>query len=176
MAGTGPEDLHAAAMEYLAAVEAALDTIPAFAPALAGAPERSFVAPGPPAYDCCPQLTVHVAGFSEGAQAAGAPKASFARINRVAFVATVIRCVAVSDKSGNPPSPVLQQEAAEQIHADRWALWNHVWNLIREEQLFTVCSDVIWNSLAPVTPQGGCGGSILTVTAALDGYEETIGT
>jgi hypothetical protein len=175
MAGNGPEDLHAAAAEFLAAVEAALDTIPEFAAGLGGAPQRSFVAPGSPAYDCCPQTTVHLGLHSEGATAPGTPKASTARINRVAFIATVIRCLP-QPSDGTPADEEDMDAAAEQIHADRWALWNHVWNLIRDEQLFTRCQDVQWGGLAPVTPQGGCGGSILTVTAALDGYEEAFGT
>lgn len=176
MAGTGPGDLHALAEEYLAAVVEALDLIPDYEPTLDGAPERSFVAPGSPAFDCCPQLTVHVSPLSEGSMAAPSPKASDFRINRVSLVATAIRCLPLADTNGNPPSAAEQHAAAEQINADKWAMWNHVWNLIRAGTLFERCNDVIWNGLSPITPQGGCGGSTLTVTVALDGYEETIGT
>ena len=174
MAGTGPEDLHVLATDFLAACVEALDTIPTFAPGLGGSPERSFVASGQPTFDCCPQLTVHVGPLSEGVSAPPVPTSSAARVNRVGLVATVIRCIPGPDKSGNPPSAVEQQNAAEQIHADRWALWNHVWNMQRAGLIFQRCNDVIWDGLTPVIPQGGCGGSVLTLRIGYDGYEEVL--
>jgi hypothetical protein len=175
MAGVGPADLHTFAEEFLDACVAALDTIPYYT-TLDGAPLDAFLTPGSPAYDCCPQLTVHVAPLSEGPSSAPPPLASAFRINHVTLVATLLRCLPPSDTNGNPPTPAAQHAAAEQIHADKWALWNHVWNRMRAGLLFSRCNNVIWNGLTSIQPQGLCGGSILTVTVALDGYEETIGT
>jgi hypothetical protein len=170
VAGVGPGDIHSLAEEYLTACVDALDTIPTYDPTLVGAPERSFVTMALPALDCCPQLTVHIGPVSEGASEPAVPSASSFRINRVAFVATAVRCVPI----GPTPLPEEQEEAARQINADKWALWNHIWNLVRSDQLFTRCSDVLWPDMAPLNAQGGCAGTVLTVVAAVDGYEEAI--
>ena len=176
MAGVGPTDLHGLAREFLDACIEALDTIPTYDITLAGSPARTFVAPGPVALDCCDQLAVHVGGIAEGDSAPGLPRASFARITRVQLVATAARCVPVPDTNGNPPSPTEQEAAAEQINADKWALWNHLHNMITEGLLFDSCCDVIWGALVPLQPNGGCGGSRLTITVCFDGYEEVLGT
>lgn len=176
MAGIGPTDLQDLAQEFLDACIEALDTIPDYDASLMGAPARTFVAPGPVALDCCDQLAVHVGAVSEGASAPGIPAASIARINRISFVATASRCVPVPDASGNPPSTTEQGEAAEQINADKWALWNHIYNLIRTGDLFSRCCDVIWGPLAALQPNGGCGGSTLSITVCFDGYDGVQGT
>ncbi len=175
----GPTDLHDLAEDYLAACVEALDTIPSYAAALGGAPLRSFVSPGKPVADCCPQLTVHVQSVGEGALSPGAPRASFARINRVQLVATIFRCIptGAEGKAGyKPPSPLDLAAAAEQIDADGWALWNHIFNLVAAGQLFTLCGDVLGWSLVSVPPSGGCGGWTLSVNVGLDGYQEVIST
>jgi hypothetical protein len=177
MAGTGPTDLQELAEEFLAACVEALDTIPDYAPALEGAPTRYFVSPGTPALDCCPQLTVHVQTLTEGASAPFPPKASRARINRVEMIAQVARCVPIIDpETGALPSVEDQQFAAEQVNADKWALWNHIYNMINAGLLFDKCCDVVWGPLRATVPSGGCGGATLTVVVCYDGYEEEFGT
>jgi hypothetical protein len=176
MAGIGPTDLHELADDFLAACIDALDTIPTYDATLGGAPDRTFVGYGSIALDCCDQLTVHVGTLGEGDSASGVPKASFARINRVTLIATAARCVPVPDSQGNPP-PVAEQEAAgRQINADKWALWNYIYNLIGGGQLFDQCCDVVWGPLSPLQPNGGCGGSTLTIQVCFDGYEGVQGT
>lgn len=176
MAGTGPTDLHDLARAFLEACEEALDTIPDYDATLDGAPERVFVAPGPVALDCCDQLTVHVGTLLEGDSAPFQPKASTARINHVTLVATAARCVPVPNSAGNPPPALEQEAAAQQINADKWALWNHIYNLINEGLLFDKCCDVIWGGLTALNPNGGCGGSSLLITVCFDGYEELLGS
>lgn len=176
MAGVGPTDLHDLARELLEAAEQALDTIPSYDPTLSGAPSRSFVAPGPVALDCCDQLAVHVGTITEGDSAPFQPAASIARINRATLVVTASRCVPVPDSRANPPSTTEQEASAEQINADKWALWNHLYNLVRDGLLFSRCCDVIWDGLTALQPNGGCGGSSLQVTVCLDGYEEALST
>ena len=97
MPGTSPTDLFDLAQDYLEACVDALDTIPTFAPALGGAPERSYVAPGLPALDCCPQLTVDVRAVQEDPRSPSGPgsgqRARYdARKNNVFMVATIVRC------------------------------------------------------------------------------------
>lgn len=176
MAGTGPTDLHELADEFLDACIEALDTIPSYDATLEGAPTRSFVASGPVALDCCDQLAVNVGAVAEGSSAPELPAASFARINYVTLAITAARCIPVPDANGNPPSITAQEEAAKQINADKWALWNHIYNLIRTEQLFGRCCDVIWGQITPLQPNGGCGGSRLSITVCFDGYDEVQGT
>lgn len=176
MAGVGPTDLHDLATELLNASIEALDTIPTYDAILAGAPGRAFVAPGPVSLDCCDQLAVHVGPLSEGSSAPELPAASFARINRVQLVVTASRCVPGPDSSGNPPPVSAMEAASQQINADKWALWNHLYNMIRADLLFSRCCDVIWGALTPLQPSGGCGGSRLTITVCFDGYEEVQGT
>lgn len=176
MSGVGPTDLYGLETELLDASIEALDTIPDYDVTLGGAPDRAFVSPGPPALDCCDQLTVHVSRISEGATAPGQPKASFSWINRVTLVVTFTRCLPVQDANGNAPSVPLQQAAAEQMSADQWAIWNHLHNLIADGLLFDRCCDVIWGTLESLVPSGGCGGSVMGITVCFDGYEEIPGT
>ena len=176
MAGVGPTDLHDLARDLLEACADALDTIPTYDATLEGAPSRQFVAPGPVALDCCDQLAVHVGTLVEGDSQPFQPKASIARINRVTLVATASRCVPVPDAQMNPPPVAEQEAAAQQINADKWAIWNHIYNLIRDGLLFDQCCDVIWEGITALTPNGGCGGSSLLITVCFDGYEEVQGT
>jgi len=176
MAGVSPTDLHGLAIELLEAAIDALDTIPTYDATLQGTPERAFVAPGPVALDCCDQLAVHVGPITEAHSAPEFPAASFARVQRVDLTITASRCVPVPGPNGNPPSVTEQEAAAEQINADKWALWNHIYNLIAHDLLFSRCCDVIWNPLVPLQPNGGCGGSRLTITVCFDGYEEIFST
>ena len=168
MAGTGPGDLYALCEELLAASAAALDTIPTFDPALAGAPDRTFVSPGQPALDCCDQLAVHAQRVNEQPPGAQDTHKMGARKNVVEFVVTITRCHNVETL---PPPTTVLDEVAEQMNADGFALWNHLWNMIRSGDLFTLCGPVIWGGLRALTPQGGCGGWVLSVTAEVEGYE-----
>lgn len=181
MAGVDPRDLHALAQELLTACEAALNTIPDFAPGLGGAPERSYVSPGEPAADCCPQLTVHVAGLTEAPtnpQGLGAGRRhSYSRLNHVGLIVTIFRCVptASATKTGfSPPSQVDLELAAEQINADGWAIWNHLFNRIRAGLLFELCKEVFWEGGRELTPSGMCGGWVFGFRVTLDGYEEDL--
>jgi hypothetical protein len=171
----GPADLTALAQQFLNACIQALDTIPSFVPGLAGAPARSFIAPGPPVFDCCPQLTVHVAQINSlPHNVEVGHSASYTMENIVTLVASSIRCVEALGTDGNPPTPVLQQQEASQINADGWALWNHIYNLVAAGLLFTLCGRVYFDRVQFLTPQGGCGGVAFQVRAELDGYMETL--
>ena len=173
MAGTGPTDLQTLAEEFLAACVESLNTIPTFAPGLAGAPERSFVSPGQPQYDCCPegQLTVHIPAVnSDPIQ----PLKNHIRANLVSLTATILRCVPSTDEDGNYPTVIEAQAAADQVNTDGWALWNHIFNLISAGQLFRLCEKIQWTGLRSITPSGGCGGWTLNLTVQTDGYQEVI--
>ena len=172
-----PEDLQSLLQEFLDACEASLDTIPTFDPGLGGAPGRSFISPGQPQYDCdCDsdgQLTVHSLAVNSDPFE---PIKNHERLNIVTLQATILRCVDVWPEGGGPPDEDAAEASAAQVNADAWALWNHIFNLISAEQLFTLCDKIIWDGLRAITPQGGCVGWVLTMRVQLDGYPETIGT
>jgi len=175
----GPGDLYAAAQELLAASAEALDTIPFSDPSLAGSPERQLITAGIPVLDCCDQLSVDVTnvvdapiepgGLPQGRRIAG-------KINHVGLAVSIARCYPGPDEAGNPPSVDEQQEAARQIDADGWALWNHLYNLWRADLLFATCKEMFFDSLRPLGPSGGCAGWVLLIHISLDGYEETLST
>lgn len=179
MAGVGPEDLHALAEDFLAACVESLDTIPTFAPALGGAPERSFISPGLPVWDCCEQLTVHVEALVEGDTSPGGlatgRRAVYTRENLVVLVASLTRCIPTTGRGGGMdelPWPEDLEAAAAQIHADGWAIWNHIFNMIRVNEFSDRCSEVFWDGMRAYVPSGGCAGWVLTLRVKLDGYEE----
>jgi len=174
MAGVDALDLYALAGEYLGACEDALDTIPAFDASLEGAPTRSFVAPGRPAATCCPQLTVHVVGITEDQIGAPVPgrSAMTTRLNQVTLAMTLFRCA----PTGEIPEVSELVASAKQVDADGWALWNHLYNLVRAGMLFSLCGEVKWGPLSSLPEEGGCVGWYWPIEIATDGYEEAIST
>jgi len=170
VAGTGPSDLYDLAQEYLSACIDALDSVATEDATLLGAPDRSFVTYANPAFDC-PQLTVHVVPITESPSIAGGPmSAKTLRINLITLVATSIRCVP------DTTNMTQEEEAARQLHADAWALWNHIFNMIRAGAFKDKCTEVWWDGLRPVPAQGGVAGWTLQLRVQLDGYSELIGT
>lgn len=171
--GTGPQDLQALCQELLDACVDALDTIPAFAPALGGAPERRYISPGQSVDECCEQLTVWAAAVqpSPNTPSPSVGKAAVTgQINTVNLVVRIIRCVPTGE-SGQPPDTDDLQDAAAQINADGWALWNNLFWDVKSGLLFSVCGEVFWDGLRSITPSGGCGGWNLLLRVELDGYE-----
>jgi hypothetical protein len=175
----GPGDLFATANELLLAAAGALDTIPdLLGTSFAGAPDRQLVAPGNVVHDCCEQLAVWVNPIGEGARSPGT-LAPDIQITRPTFRVHSTRCVptgAIVGKQYVPPDPLVLTAAAEQIHADGWALWNHIFNLINADLLFAKCADLVNWSMQALTPSGGCAGWEMQFTVGLDGYREDLST
>jgi hypothetical protein len=168
--GTGPEDLYALEQELLDASVESLDTIPTFAPALGGAPERSYISPGLPAFDCCDQLTVHTPSILDSPfspDSATGRSARSASVITISLVTTITRCI----PGGTEPDVLDLVAPTQQIAADGWALRNHLLGMIRSDELFTICDEVFWDGLRFVNPQGGCAGWTLNLRVQLDGYE-----
>ena len=170
--GTGPEDLQDLCQEFLDACVESLDTIPTFAPGLGGAPERSYISPGQSADDCCPQLTVWAQQVGESPNSPGSFRGKSSidgQINVVTLIARIVRCV---ETKGDPPPVDSLQASAEQINADGWALWNHLYSMVRADELFSLCGEVFWDGMRSITPSGGCGGWVLALRVELDGYTD----
>ena len=176
MAGTGTADLYSQYQELLQASIESLDMIPSFSPGLGGAPERAFVIIGTPVLDCCDQLTVSPTPIREAPtqpleMGAGTRHQQQFRKNYIGFQVTITRCLDWDNES--LPSIEAQEAVSEQVAADGWALWNYLWNLARSGEIFTLCGGVYFDSLAPLTPSGGCYGWVLTIRAELEGFEGT---
>jgi len=160
----------------LAACVEALDSIPGSVQGLGGAPERRFISPGQSADDCCPdQLTVWSNGLVPSPRSPGnftGKSGVEGQIIAASLTARIVRCL--HQNEGEAPVPSVAQADAEQVNADGWALWNHVFNLICSGDLFSLCGEVFWQGLRSVTSQGGCGGYTLSLLVEIDGYEETL--
>ena len=175
MAGTGPGDLQTLMQELLDASIEALDTIPTFDPGLGGAPDRTYVNAGQPAFDCCDQLTVNAwiirTAPTEVGLDVGTQHRLGYRINHVGAQISITRCLDENSLTV-PPQATSLQALAEQTNADAWALWNHLWNLARSGDLVSICDEMFFDALTPVQPSGGCAGWVLNLRAQLEGYEE----
>ena len=116
------------------AATAALDTIPGFAPGLEGAPARTFVSAGQPAFDCCPFLSVDAAACGRQTRP---DRTGCGHPAPVGIQAQPCRGAACGSpgalrRSGRAPPPTAALSAvAEQTNADAWALWNYMWNIDR---------------------------------------------
>lgn len=175
----GPGDLFAAAHELLLASAEALDTVPdLLGTAFDGAPERQYVSPGNVTHDCCEQLAVWVNPIGEGARSPGVD-APIAQVIRPTLRIHATRCVptgTIVAKRYVPPDASAISAASEQILADGWALWNHIFNLINADLLFQRCLDLVqWRMLA-LQPMGGCAGWEMQFTVGLEGYREDLST
>lgn len=181
MAGIGPGDLDVLALEVLEAAVAALDSIPTFAGLsdLQGAPTRQYVSPGRPMPDC-EQIAIHAAliqpdlSKQQGGAGTGQSHRFDHRVNLVRFVVTLLRCYPTFDASLRPPKVATLEDFAAQYNADAWAMWNHIWNLLRAGVLLARCKTVYMDEVRALEPSGDFGGWALTMRASLDGYEETI--
>jgi hypothetical protein len=176
MAGVGPGDLQALGADFLEACVEALDTIPTspdLDPGFVGAPDRAFVTYGTPAADC-DQLTVHLVPLTVGSSQP--VNAAVVRVNRVTLIATLFRCGPIWENAQEMPTPEDMGALAEQINADRWALWNYPYNKWCANLLFEDCGDVLNWGLGQLPPSGGMVGTTLTVTVSLQGYQTVFGT
>ena len=182
MAGIG--DLHSLAVLLLQSCAEALDTIPSYDATLLGAPDRQFVSPGQPVDDCCEQLAVHIPAVGQANTSptglASGKRHLFGAINHVALSVRITRCIpnGMNAQSGvyTPPSPVSLTEAARQLNADAWALWNHLFNLQSSDLLLSLCDEVFFDGIGAIPPSGGCGGWVLQMHCSLGGYQEVFGT
>lgn len=163
--------LYDAAAEYLAACVAALNS-----ETTSGAPERRFVTNGPPAWDCCPQLTVHVGGPAVADTAAtrtlgpGHRIATTGFVNMVSMTATILRCAPIIE--GNTlPSPAALAAAAAEMDADLWAIWNWIATRKRDLSLFGPKErELLMDPASSLNQQGGCCGWQIPIRVQLDGY------
>lgn len=159
-----PTGLYDAAAELLAVASAAAPTI-----------GRTFVAPGRPPWDCCPQLTVHAEAIaiSPSAQDEGALGALSQRQPRIIVVRleiTVIRCTP-EPVGKTMPLPADLAAAALALLTDAWTIYNNVRAAGRAGTLFTgACRYMRTDQASERAEQGGCAGWVIPVLVSLPGY------
>lgn len=170
----GPGDVHALCLEFLAVCEEAVATT------VGGAIGRSFISPGPPSWDCCPQLSVHAGGpviadtlpLAPALQPGMRAAIPAGTIHLIGMVATVIRCAPIFD-DGSFPDAAAMTAAARMTNEDVWAIWNHVRNRYQANQVFMDASrrrELFFDPAAPLLTAGGCGGWQIPVRVQLGGY------
>lgn len=168
-------DLDALCHELLDASVESLDTLIALG--LEGAPARRFVSPQQPQLECCDdgQLSVNAAAVNDmnttpGGLAAG-NRNRYGKVNVVLLLVTIARCVHVTDERGNPPTVEELNADAAQTNADVWALWNHLYDMWRAEELFSLCGNVVFEGFRPLPPSN-CAGWVGSFKIRLDGYND----
>lgn len=183
--GVGPDDLHQIALDLLDACIGSLDEIPTLLPGegLSGAPERAFISPGEPVWDCCEMLVVHsplitreLTSPISPSPVSGTQHRTGAWMNIVGLTVTIGRCLPEGELKGTqyvPPTTDEMQAAARQINADGWALYNGISNRLYQGLLSEKCSGWKWGGVNSATPMGGCGGWTINFQAQLDGYGAT---
>lgn len=166
-----PLDLYNAANELLAAAAAALATTSS------GAPKSQYVSAGPPVYDCCDLLTVHVAESNPlPMREAGNQQLPQMRpaVPMVGMVITALRCypVVTGGIEVGVPNAADLDAASRTIYSDGWLLINYLRTLGRTDRLFAgrPCRALEITSMRPTPTQGGCAGWTLTVIVEIDGY------
>jgi hypothetical protein len=173
----GPEDLQALALEFLAACSEAVALAPG------GPIGRVLVSPGPPAFDCPEQLSVHVGGPViaplEPTGFGGGQRDQLGRVvHLVQLTCTVLRCAPTLTNAGAgkwvPPTAAALTECAAITNGDLWSIWNHVRKLHREGSLFADSGErrreVDWQPAVSVPSQGASAGWQVGVVVRLDGY------
>lgn len=146
-----------------------------------GTPERSYIAPSEPAFDCCPMLSVYVPAITEETTAvgpggaAGGHRSLTGSIILVTYIVHAIRC-APDGGSGRLPSLEAIESVAQAVQQDGWALWNRLRSAIRCGEIFAECSEVYFDGGASIPEQGGCVGWTFTIRAALGGIPRECGS
>lgn len=144
----------------------------------ARAPAVSFVSPGPPVFDCCPMLSVHVSGINEGGTpppgALGAGhRYTSARVNQVGLVVSIVRCDQESS-AGVFPDVAKKEETAAEVYEDIWTLWNGLNRMSANGELFQGCGERFFDGARPITPSGGCVGFLFLIRLTLPGFDPTV--
>lgn len=168
---SGPDDLYAAAVALL------VDAANALATTDAGTPALAVVYPGPPAFDCCPMLSVHWTQITHTESPPGQATLdpyhrNIAWVNLVSFTITALRCDGRIPDGAGMPNPVDINSAAKAVADDAWAL-NH---LITARgiggTLFGTfpCMEFQFGQVQQLTGQGAAVGCELTLTVGIQGY------
>lgn len=111
-------------------------------------PDRRFVSSGRPAFDQCPQLTLHLVGFTVGTPPQERPSRLDAPTTSV-WQLTRTWCIPVGDGE-SPPSKAEEVDAAQEVTLGAHQLWVATLRAVRDHH----CRPSV-EGAAPVDPSGG---------------------
>lgn len=143
----------------------------ALATTAGGTPERSYVAPATPIYDCCPFVCVWMPAVSEENTSPFSPPAAtgnrqrYGRINLISLNITVVRCAPETSDADEI------EVVAMQVMEDAWALWCGFHNALQDGTFLSLCDDVHFDRLTSIPERGKCVGVQLTLRANLGGIK-----
>lgn len=163
-----------------AAARLLLTSEDALATTTGGTPDRTFVAPSDPPFDCCPFLAVVVNGLAEDTTAVGpggvaaGHRATTGSIILASYTVLAVRCAPPWDGQ-TPPTPAQIEASAEQVLQDGWALWNELRRAIRCGEIWGVCEEVYLDAGISIPEQGGCVGWRFNVRARIQGIPSDCG-
>lgn len=174
---TNAQSLYGLATDLLASAVAVLAGTPG------GAPSTQYVSHGPPPFDCCDTVTVHVGtltyapGISRTAPQGGAqadPKMPIVLV--VPLTITALRCQNAQPAGGlqiTLPAASAMQADAQAVYADGWSLMCGIRKRILDNTLFPGHPCRIWDfdNVLPVSPEGGCLGWTMSLYVALDAFD-----
>lgn len=173
---TNASSLYGAAAELLAKAVSILAGTPG------GAPANQYVSHGPPAYDCCSTVTVHVGQLNMGPFRRGAEGTTIFDplqtnvVPTVPLVITALRCASAQPQGGmqiSLPAAAKIAEDAALVYADGWSLFIGVNKAFRDNTLFSgfPCRPFQVDPAIPISPEGGCLGWAISLQVALDGFD-----
>lgn len=171
--GTDHHGMQVLCQEYLDACIAAL------AVTTDGAPTRAFVSPGPPSWDCCPQLSVHAGGPVIADTAPLTPSLATAhrvadglQLNMVLMTATVLRCAPDLDEQAEFPDPSEITAVAAQTNQDVWAIWNYLSDAKKALAIWPPKErEFSFDPAIAQAQEGGCCGWEIPIRVQLSGYK-----
>jgi hypothetical protein len=146
----------------------------ALATTIGGVPDRSYITPSEPAWDCCPFLNVQVGGLTEaptsplGPAEAPALRTKFGNVILARYVITAVRCSPTVNGTQLPTVAAMNASAAEVLE-DGWALWNGLRHAIEDNLIFDGCLGVHFDGAQPLPDQGGCVGWRMVIRASIPG-------
>jgi len=147
----------------------------ALATTTGGVPDRVYVSPSNPAFDCCPFLSVVVAGLEEAGTSPIAPieviarRGDFGNIILAAYTIWSLRCAPTAIEGTSLPSVTDIALVAAQVQEDGWALWNAIRHAHADGEIFDGCLGVHFDGGQPIPEQGGCVGWLFRIRASIEG-------
>lgn len=173
----GLDDTFDLAAVWLSAAADALDLTPA------RCPDRAYVSPGPPAFDC-EQLTAFSFTLTEAATSTpGGPLAPAQRVHRGAVLLlevqlSIVRCVPVIGEGGDAPPVADLAASALTLNRDVWALWNGLAAELRRDgsELAARCDGAFRVGAQALTASGGFGGWVVAYRVPIAGFDLAAGS
>lgn len=130
---------------------------------------------GTPIIDCCPWLSVHIAGQGVASTNPQGPLGSGHKkttkfVPQVSFLVVVARCIPGLEKGKKLPSVAALENAARATSEDMWAITDAVRKEDIAGTLFAgACREVEHLGSTPIDPAGGCAGWLIRYRATIEG-------